>query len=147
VVIRISGGPYSYFHLAYPTGVEHHDVRQAERIAVSIPVVVSTATGGTVNAYLRDLSSLGALIMSTDSIGLPNDTVQLAFELTLGEIHRSFQLAASIRNTDVVTAPPSEASQYRHGVRFGSLPEADSFFLLAYVYERRISGGTYVRQA
>jgi hypothetical protein len=101
--------------------------------------MVKTSAGAQVEVQVRDLSCTGALLVSTDSLGVTGDTVQLSVELSLGPIRRRLQLSATIRNAQ--TLQGEQGAQHRFGMRFEALPEADQIVLLAVVYEQLATKG------
>ena len=138
-VLRRCTSPYPYFHLAYPDSLQDVEVRESERISCLIPAMVKTSAGAQVEVQVRDLSCTGALLVSTDSLGVTGDTVQLSVELSLGPIRRRLQLSATIRNAQ--TLQGEQGAQHRFGMRFEALPEADQIVLLAVVYEQLATKG------
>jgi c-di-GMP-binding flagellar brake protein YcgR len=141
-VIRICLSPYSYFHLAYPTEIQHVEVRQTERIGLAIPAQVDCLQRASIEAELRDLSSSGALIVTTDALGSAGDQIRMHFELSLGQMRRKFQLDGTIRNAGPFIDLLSEVQRHRHGVQFKEAGEADTLFILAFVYEKLATART-----
>jgi c-di-GMP-binding flagellar brake protein YcgR len=135
-VLRVCAMPYPYFHLAYPVSIQDVEVRESERVALTIPALVKNSAGTQTEVQIRDLSRSGALLFSPSSLGSPGDALQLSFELNLGHIKRSLQLGVTVRSAQTSEPQAPQTIHHRFGVQFHALPEADQIFLLAVIYER-----------
>jgi len=131
-VLRVCISPYLYFHLTYPSQVEHTEVRQAERVVVAIPVQVITPVGEACEAEIRDISAAGAMLAASRSLGEVGEAVKLCFDLSFAQVARTLALAAVIRNV----TPVQNGPHYRTGVQFKDMAEEDMLFLLSSVYEQ-----------
>lgn len=138
-VVRVNTSPYMYFHLAYPHKVEKVDVRQAERIAVSVPVRI-LAEGGELSAEVRDLSERGALIQCRQEIGRRGDAMRLSLELTFGGFRHVLATTATIHSVAADTSGDG-GPVFRHGVEFQHLEMNDRVFLRGCVLERLLTQG------
>jgi c-di-GMP-binding flagellar brake protein YcgR len=140
-VLRVCTLPFPYFHLGFPKDVQRMDVRRAERVQVAMPGQVQAA-GATVAVEIRDLSATGAMLSSPQELGAVNDALQLAFELTFGEITRQLTTSATIRNASPATKTDAGAPLYRYGLQFQDLPESDRIFVRGFVFEQLASRGS-----
>ena len=140
-VLRVCTLPFPYFHLEFPKEVQRMDVRRAERVQVAL-AGQAQATTGTYTVEIRDLSATGAMLSSAQELGLVNDSLQLSFELTFGEITRQLATSASIRNASPVAKTDAGAALYRYGVQFQDLPESDRIFVRGFVFEQLASRGS-----
>jgi len=140
-VLRVCTLPFPYFHLEHPKEVQRMDVRQAERVQVAMPGKAHVGDAQTA-VEIRDLSATGAMLSAPQELGQVNDTVQLAFELTFGEITRQFSTTASIRNASPVAKTDAGAPLYRYGVQFQDLPEPDRIFVRGFVFEQLANRGS-----
>lgn len=136
-VIRLSTSPYPYFHLAYPQEVEKMDVRQAERVAVAVPVRIQAA-GTELDAELRDLSASGAMVHCQQRIGEAGEAVRVCFQLTFGDVTRSITTGAAIRNTSAAS-PGGDDAAFLHGIQFQGLDENDRVLLRGFVFEQLVA--------
>jgi hypothetical protein len=100
------------------------------------------ATADSFAVEIRDLSATGAMLSSPQELGLVNDSLQLSFELTFGEITRQLTTKANIRNASPATKTDAGAPVYRYGVQFQDLPESDRIFVRGFVFEQLASRGS-----
>ena len=138
-IIRVSTSPYPYFHLHYPEQVEKMEVRQSERVQVSVAARVQ-ASAGEVESELRDLSASGAMVSAHRKLGQVGDAVRVSFELTFGDVTRNISTGAVIRSVTPMPEGEAEAT-FRYGMQFQGLDENDRIFLRGFVFEQLAARG------
>lgn len=125
-VIRARAHPFPYLHFAWPLEVECQLVRNALRVAVSLPAAISQAGGQPVTVTILDLSASGALIDSPVEAGAAGDHVQLDFAVDFeGDAMKLGIPSAVIRK---IYQKESEAG-YRIGLGFEHISQNDSLIL------------------
>lgn len=137
-VLHVATIPYPHLHLEYPKQLERMEIRQSERIRLSVPSQVLTK-GAKHWAALRDLSSTGALVILNDPVAKKDDHIELFFELKLGEIEREIHLVAVVRNDRIKQNPDSGKAEYQYGVEFIDPSEQDVVFVQGFVYEQLLN--------
>ena len=69
-------------------------------------------------------------------MGAPGEHVELALPLISGQMNRTLEMKASVRNAGALSQMPGGTPRYRCGLQFLDLADADRLFLLGFVYER-----------
>lgn len=144
-VLRICQQPYPYLHLSYPTKAEPLQERKTAR--------VRSALAGTVRrsgrlpdepdtpAIVRDVSVLGALLLTPVPVGVNGDSLQLHLRLPLEEVgEQAVSMRVTIRNVQDESQASGSPWQHRYGVTFGVLEPQATILLRAYLYERFAGG-------
>lgn len=145
-VIRVCTSPYPYFHLAYPINFQQLEVRQGERVPVTIAAQVKGPNGEELQAEIRDLSGSGALLVTSTELAAQSGELELSFELNLFDVKRPLQLRATVKNAMGQPAGTGDTQRYRYGIQFVELAEQDKLFLLGFIYERLASArGTAIQ--
>jgi len=137
-ILHIATIPYNHLHLSFPTKLEKLEIRQAERIRISVPAQV-LVEGAKHWAVLRDLSASGAQLVTNNVIGQKNEHLEVYFELKFGDIERKIHLVAMIRNVRNNQNELSGKLEYQYGVEFIDTSEHDAIFVQGFVYEQLLN--------
>ncbi len=130
--------PFWYLHLEYPTKLEKIEIRQAERIHISL--TAQTLVEGKKHwSVIRDLSAGGALVTLNNPIGQEGEHVELFFDLKIGDIEREVHLVGLIRNMRQGKNASTGKAEYSYGVEFMDPSEQDVVFVQGFVYEQLLN--------
>lgn len=137
-IVHVAKIPYYYLHLEYPSTVEKVEIRQAERIRISL--TAQTLAGGEKHwSVIRDISAGGALVVINEDIARPGDHIELFFDLKIGDIEREVHLVALVRNSRPGTNETTGKPEYCYGVEFIDPSEHDVVFVQGFVYEQLLN--------
>lgn len=127
--------PFWYLHLEYPNKLEKVEIRQAERIHISL--TAQTLVEGKKHwSVIRDISAGGAFVAVHNPIGQIGEHVELFFDLKIGEIEREVHLVGLIRNIREGKNSETGKAEYCYGVEFMDPSEQDVVFVQGFVYEQ-----------
>jgi len=125
-ILQVQKKPFLHVHLAYPDLVEIHVVRDAPRVKVSIPVVVTpSGTTKPILGMLKNLSVIGVMIESVVRIGIEGDKINIAFSTKVDEKEVDVKIPAVIRNVHKHDADRVFSS----GLEFGNVTHHDKLIL------------------
>lgn len=137
-ILHVATIPYYHLHLEFPKELEKIEIRQAERINISI--TAQTLVQGEKHwSVIRDISAGGAQVVINDEVGKAEDHVELFFDLKIGEIEREIHLVALIRNVRKGKNEDSGKDEYYYGVEFMDPSELDVVFVQGFVYEQLLT--------
>jgi len=137
-IMHVAKIPYFHLHLEFPTKLEKIEIRQAERINISI--TAQTLVGGKkLWSVVRDLSAGGAQVVVNEEIGEAGDHIEINFDLKIGDIEREIHLVALIRNARKSKNELTEKVEYSYGVEFMDPSEHDVIFVQGFVYEQLLN--------
>ncbi|MCP5160543.1 MAG: flagellar brake protein [Hahellaceae bacterium] len=141
-VVYRSIQPYSYYHLEYPKTLNVVQIRDSERVDLSIKVQVESEFDGGMgdwpqNALIKDISKSGISVTSRKALGEVGHELVLRFDLPVAGITKSFVLEAIIRNRNVINAKEGKTA-YVYGMQFQSLEDSDKLALASYTYEQSL---------
>lgn len=122
-VIRARAHPFPYLHFSWPYMVERQLVRNAPRVAVSLPAGLSQADGASVAVTMLNLSVSGAMLDSPAEAGAVGDRVRLGF--AVGYEGNSIDLSVSA----VVRSIHQNGADVRIGLEFENISRNDSLLL------------------
>lgn len=134
-ILHVSKIPYFHLHLEFPTQLEKVEIRQAERINISV-TAQALIMGQKHWSVIRDLSAGGAQVVINDQVGKEGDHLELFFDLKIGEIEREIHLVAMIRNVRKTKNKDTGKDEYRYGVEFMDPSEQEVVFVQGFVYEQ-----------
>ena len=137
-ILHVAKIPYWYLHLECPQKLEKVEIRQAERINISI-TAQTLMNGQKYWSVIRDLSAGGAQVVANDEIGQAGDHIELFFDLKIGEIEREVHLVALIRNVRQAKSEINGKPEYRYGGEFMDPSEQDVVFVQGFVYEQLLN--------
>jgi len=146
VVVESKRTPYPYVHLSYPQKVESVVVRAAQRVNIEILAAVKNEDpdkhkGDPIAAKLSDLSTGGAKLVSSESVGETGDNISLAVKLKVGGIEQYIQILATIRRAEIEKSEGKNAEeQYVYGLEFCFVDEKERLVLHGFVYEKLSQG-------
>ena len=139
-VIKIAIEPFAYLHLSYPTEVQTVGVRQSERVKVSIPVAVRSASGETHAGTITDLSPTGAQLTSSSRAGKVGDKMTLTFDAVFAGVTNKLENASVVRSTrEHGERSGAAGKQHSYGVQFEGHGEQQRLFLYGFVYEQIVA--------
>lgn len=143
-VLRACTRPYPYLHLSYPVSLESIVVRQAQRIPIRLIVAVTNeepakSAGKPQAATVVDMSTGGALVNASESLGVVGDIITIAARFEVAGEEQYLDLSARIRNVErcPVKDDPTR-SDYQHGVEFQLLEDSAKLALHRFVYENLV---------
>lgn len=144
-VLQSSVRPYPHLHMEYPDRIEQTVVRKAQRVRVKLVSFVSNDkpefhTEKPIPGVISDLSTAGAMLVSSQRLGEVGDVVSVAFQFTVAEVKQSIKIHAFVRNEreDDVMAEGEEQNYY-YGLEFQSLEKTEMLALHGFVYEQLLS--------
>ncbi len=137
-ILYIATTPFNYIHIDYPKKLEKVEVRQAERIQISIKAQI-LVHGQTHWSEIRDISAGGAQVIVNSEIGNKGDKIEIFFDLKIGDIEREIHLMASIHNAHESMDKNKGKPEYRYGVEFLDPTELDVVFVQGFVYEQLLN--------
>lgn len=126
--------PLEYMHLSFPDRVDGLEVRNSPRFRVDLPARITTAAHPDgMDAMISNISATGALVESSEPLGVPGEDLGLEFTFGLHGIPARLKLSAAIRTTksaeDAANAP-----RHQHGVTFKDTAPNDLLILRAFVW-------------
>lgn len=124
-VIRARAHPFTYLHFAWPRKVECQLVRNALRVAVSLPASLSRVDEPPVAVTMLDLSATGAMLDSPVETGAVGDHIQLGFAVDFEGDTISLNISAAIRKI----YPKENEPGYRIGLEFENISQSDALVL------------------
>lgn len=136
-VLKVAIDPYAYLHLSYPQKVQSVGVRQSERVRVSIPVEIQSASGETHAGILTDLSHTGAQVAVNSGLGKVGEKATLAFDLAFAGVTNKIVSEVVVKSVRENTGKPDAGEkQWLHGVHFEGHSEQQHLMLHGFVYEQ-----------
>lgn len=137
-ILHVSKIPYYHLHLEFPKQLEKIEIRQAERINISI--TAQTQVKGQKHwSVIRNLSAGGAQVIINDEVGKSGEHIELFFDLKIGDIEREIHLVAVIRNIRKGKNESTGKDEYHYGVEFMDPSEQDVVFVQGFVYEQLLN--------
>ncbi len=138
--------PYPYIHLSFPQEVEYIEVRNADRVATDIPVIIRNVKlpdnkANWKSVSIKDISSSGAKLESMSRIGEKNDVLQLRFKLYVCSKEEELELQTNIMHLE----EPSEGvgadewGLFVFGTKFQEPGRLEQVLIQNYVMEQRMS--------
>lgn len=137
-ILHVAKIPFWHLYLEYPKNVEKVDIRQAERIRISV-TAQTMANGEKHWSVIRDLSAGGAQVVLNKEVGKAGEHIELFFDLKIGEIEREIHLVALIRNVRTGKSDTTGKPEYIYGVEFMDPSEQDVVFVQGFVYEQLLT--------
>ncbi len=138
-ITMVSMQPFPHLCLEYPKELLAVQVRNASRLKVELPTIVSSEfDAGTGDwpkeAMITDISKSGAAIKSIEHLGVKGDEIVLQFLVTVSGISKNFKLNTIIRNRTPLDA---EEHPYRfsYGLQYQGLSDAAKIVLAGFIYE------------
>jgi len=137
-VMHVAKVPFWHLYLEYPSSLEKVEIRQSERIAISI-TAQALVEGQKYWSVIRDISAGGAQLVVNEEIGKPGEHLELFFDLQLSDIEREVHLVAVIRNVRLDKSSLNNKPEYHYGVEFVDPSEQDVVFVQGFVYEHLLN--------
>lgn len=137
-IVHVAKIPYWYLHLEYPDKLEKVEIRQAERIRISV-TAQTLIEGQRYWSVIRNISAGGAQVVINQDVAKPGDHVELFFDLKIGDIEREIHLVALVRNRREGESQIKGKREYQYGVEFMDPSEQDVVFVQGYVYEQLLT--------
>jgi len=138
-LLKKTTAPYPYIHLSYPSELESKIIRKAQRINTSVIASVQNQQPDkehikTKSAVINNISSAGALIVTTEELGEINDMITISVKLNVAGDDKYLDISAIIRRCLEKTDSDDDKNSY--GVEFQLADEKEKLLLHAYVYEQ-----------
>jgi PilZ domain len=127
-ILFISETPTLIVYLYYPRDIKFKRVRAA-RVAISLPVLVNNKNDENIFAVgckVVDISTSGARIESTESIGNSGDVIEVKGKFLVGNIARMVAVKCVIR---------AERPRLSYGVEFVEEDEDKLLVLLGFIFQ------------
>lgn len=137
-ILHVAKIPYYHLHLEFPTQLEKIEIRQAERIKISI-TAQTLVHGEKYWSVIRDISAGGAQLVINDEVAKKGEHLELFFDLKIGEIEREIHLVALVRNVRKGKNEDTGKDEYHYGVEFIDPSEQDVVFVQGFVYEQLLT--------
>lgn len=138
MIEKVRYTPYPYCHLQFPELIQGTEIRHAERVRVSMPVMVVGAGGGApIEATMANVSADGAMLVSSRTLGVVGDRVALTFRFWIhpNEYEVNMRVSAAIQ---AVANQEDGATLLgtRYGVKFETLRSTESILMQNLIYQR-----------
>lgn len=135
--------PRAFLLLTFPANIQKVGLRKAVRVKANIPVRILNPVDREVlkEATLSDISLSGALVSTSNPLGVAGDTIAIEFSILVQSQNANVAIStsASIRSVQqaVGTAPDGGAfyTVYTYGINFLDIDAAHQAILQNYVYE------------
>lgn len=135
--------PRAFLLLSFPDNIQKVGLRKAVRVKANIPVRILNSMDREVvkEATLSDISLSGALVSTSNPLGVAGDTIQIEFLIRVQSQNTEVAITttASIRSVQqaVGTAPDGGSfyTVYTYGINFLDIDASHQAILQNYVYE------------
>lgn len=142
-VEAVLASPRAFLLLSFPANIQKVGLRKAVRVKANIPVRIVNPVDREVikEATLSDISLSGALVSTSNPLGVAGDTIHIEFSILVQSQNSDVPIAttASIRSVQqaVGTAPDGGSfyTVYTYGINFLDIDAAHQGILQNYVYE------------
>ena len=139
--------PFPYLHLSYPEDMEQITVRKAQRVRVKLFASLKNNNPDfhfekPHPATVVDISTTGALLLSTEQLGEVGDKVMLNCAFKIGGAEKLLSIASLIRNVHVDHSDDLGQDTFFHGLEFDLDKDQDSVALHGFVYEQIVKAQT-----
>jgi hypothetical protein len=141
VVDRICKTPFDYLHLSFPTEVQGMVIRTAPRVKTRIITSVTQGKLGeeTVPAVISNLSANGALLDAAKVLADKEQTVKLAFKISLHGYDSILEISAEVKAlSQVEDTLPGSPTHHRHGIHFVGLHPNENMLLQSLIYQQMV---------
>ncbi len=132
--------PYPHLHLGFPKEFESLQVREVERVGISIPAeltqVGKEVFDESINIDLADISGRGALICASQSLMDVGDIISINCSVRMGEEERAIAIPATVRNVRTRPDDGTGKMSYLYGVQFNLKSHKDMLVVQGFVYEK-----------
>ena len=140
-VLRSCARPFPYLHLSYPEEMEQITVRKAQRVRVKLFASLKNSNPDFQfekphPATIVDISTTGALLLSTEQLGEVGDEVLLNCAFKIGGTEKLLTICSLVRNVHVDHSEELGQDSYYHGLEFDLKGQQDAFALHGFVYEQ-----------
>jgi len=140
-VLRSCSRPFHYLHLSYPEEMQQITVRKAQRVRVKLFASLQNANPDFQfdkphPATIVDISTSGALMVSSEQLGEIGDRVTVNCAFKIGNAEKLLSLPALLRNVHVEQSEESGEDSFYHGLEFELKEQQDTFALHGFVYEQ-----------
>jgi len=127
--------------------MEQITVRKAQRVRVKMFVSLQNGNPDFQfdkphPATIVDISTTGALMISSDQLGEIGDQVIVKCAFKIGTTEKLVALPAMIRNVHVERSEEHGEHSFYHGLEFDLKDQQDSFALHGFVYEQIVKAHT-----
>jgi len=135
IVLYIADVPTLMVFVDMPEKVKFLQLRQASRINVALPILVSTKSDTKSAGKMIDVSTGGAAIVLEDSIAGPGDHIAIKGKFLLGDL-------AKIASFDAIVRRKSQngEGQYLYGIEFSEQDEEAKLILFGYIFQSMALG-------
>jgi len=133
--------PFPYIHLDYPKAMVTLQVRNADRLQVSLNARITSEFDLGNGEWpklglIYNLSKTGAGIRCNDSLGDNGDEVVVHFPVVVAGVTKNFKLIAVVRNKGLLGAEWLP-HRYIYGLQFRGLSGAANIVLSSFIYEQQ----------
>ncbi|MBI5329673.1 MAG: flagellar brake protein [Betaproteobacteria bacterium] len=135
-VLKSQLQPFPYLHLSYPESVQAMRIRKAMRAPTSLIVAISETEEGRQTAAGRivDISVGGAKILSSQNLGLKDDTIWIAFKVKLADMEEYVKIPATLRAVGEEEDEQGKTMK-SFGVQFSALGQSQRLIIMNLVYQ------------
>lgn len=137
VILHIAEMPLYTFYLDFPKAIKFKQIRNAARVDVSLPVLVTNITQpnfGTIAGRSLDISLGGAKLIFDHDVGAVGDNIELKSKFEIANIKRVLAVTAQIR-----TRKQSRGG-YEYGIQFFEQDEDKQLVLFGFIYSSLAMG-------
>ncbi len=143
-VLRSCSRPFPYLHLSYPEEMEQITVRQAQRVRVKLFASLKNTNPDfqfdkPQSATIVDLSTSGALLVSSEQLGEVDDEVTVNCAVKIADAEKLLTLPAILRNVHIEPSEEHGEHSYYHGLELKVKKEQDTFALHGFGYEQIVN--------
>ncbi|WP_174977946.1 flagellar brake protein [Pandoraea bronchicola] len=134
-VERVERVPFEYVILSAPAQIRRKVLRRSQRVPAKLVVSVSMGEARHL-ALLQDVSAEGVSLLADTPLGVPGDSMQLAFRVRVGDIDMPIEATGTIRGVQ-----QGDDGSHLHGIELPVLEPSHYVALKCYVYERLLALG------
>lgn len=138
-VLFISDMPAFMVYLDFPKAIRFKQVRQAPRVEVNLPVLVSNKQDPGIKglvAQILDISLSGARLDSSESLGDVGSDVEIKGKFKVASVQRVVNIGAVIRSR---TKTPD--GHFLYGLQFAEIEDDDKLiFMFGYIFSELAFG-------
>lgn len=140
-VVKVCTSPFPYLHLGFPSRLEPLQERKSARVRSALAATVRRNLGPSgepeTPGIIRDVSNMGAMLLTPVPVGVEGDELTLQFRLPLEQLgDHAVTIPATIKNSQDEADIPGSPWRHRYGVSFGIVESQATILLRAYLYER-----------
>ncbi|PCK09897.1 MAG: acetolactate synthase [Alteromonadaceae bacterium] len=137
-VLFVTDVPMFMVYIDFPTNIQFKKIRNASRVHVSLPVLVSNLTtkaNAAAVGKVCDISTTGAALEMSESVGGVGDNLSIKGKFKIGSIQRMLAIKGVIRSRKT-----KKNGAFVYGVEFHEGDEDDLIILFGFIFNAMAFG-------